>query len=139
MFLVFKQVKDFISNFCTLRAIEKLLKRSPELLNSQKADGFSGLHLAALNGHNNVIECLLKHKANVEIVTRKMETPLLLAVAKLNVLSVELLVNQSNPFYIKLSKYPLCLGFFFVCRCLCERLGFGWRHSSAFSFQLQIA
>jgi len=78
------------------RAIEKLLSQSPHLLNSQKADGFAGLHLAALNGHNSAIECLLKHKANIEIVTHKMETPLLLAVAKLNVLSVELLVNQSK-------------------------------------------
>ncbi len=83
-------------NLCACRAIEKLLNRSPQLLNSQKADGFAGLHLAALNGHNNAIECLLKHKANVEIVTRKLETPLLLAVAKLNVLSVELLVHRSK-------------------------------------------
>lgn len=42
------------------RAASLIVHKSPELLNVVKEDGFSALHLASLNGHHNVVECLIQ-------------------------------------------------------------------------------
>ena len=34
--------------------------KCPDLLNVVKEDGFSALHLASLNGHHNVVQCLVE-------------------------------------------------------------------------------
>ncbi|RNA13477.1 E3 ubiquitin- ligase MIB2-like, partial [Brachionus plicatilis] len=76
---------------------EKLLKKFPDLINCQKNDGYSGLHLASLNGHKKTVEYLVKAKADLEMRTNRHQTPLLLAIAKLNSPIIELLVeNYAN-------------------------------------------
>ena len=42
------------------RAAALIVHKCPELLNVVKEDGFSALHLAALNGHHNVVQCLIE-------------------------------------------------------------------------------
>lgn len=37
-----------------------IVQNSPDLLNVVKDDGFSALHLASLNGHHSVVECLIQ-------------------------------------------------------------------------------
>lgn len=37
-----------------------IVQKSPDLLNMVKEDGFSALHLASLNGHHNVVQCLIE-------------------------------------------------------------------------------
>ena len=44
----------------TYRAASLIVRKSPDLLNVVKDDGFSALHLASLNGHHSVVECLIK-------------------------------------------------------------------------------
>lgn len=48
---------------CSLRpgrATEKILARARQLVDVKKEDGFSALHLAALNNHRDVAEILIK-------------------------------------------------------------------------------
>lgn len=42
------------------RATEKILARARQLVDVKKDDGFSALHLAALNNHRDVAEVLVK-------------------------------------------------------------------------------
>lgn len=42
------------------RATEKILARARQLVDVKKEDGFSALHLAALNNHRDVAEILVK-------------------------------------------------------------------------------
>ena len=62
----------------------------------KKDDGFSAFHLAALNGHKEVVKCLLAGKADKEILNNRRQTPLLLAVAQLHASIIELLVEKST-------------------------------------------
>jgi E3 ubiquitin-protein ligase mind-bomb len=78
------------------RATEKLIAYSPQLIDSKKDDGFSAFHLAALNGHREVVKCLLLTKADKEILNNRRQTPLLLAVAQLHAPIIELLVEKSK-------------------------------------------
>ncbi|CAF0849336.1 unnamed protein product [Brachionus calyciflorus] len=76
---------------------EKLLKKFPEVINIQKNDGYSALHLASLNGHKKIIECLLKAKVDLEMRTNRNQTALLLAISKFNFPIIEILVeNYAN-------------------------------------------
>ena len=52
----FNDLYDLVS----FRAASLIVQKSPELMNSAKEDGFSALHLASLNGHYNVVECLVQ-------------------------------------------------------------------------------
>lgn len=45
---------------CPGRATEKILARARQLVDVKKEDGFSALHLAALNNHRDVAEILIK-------------------------------------------------------------------------------
>lgn len=45
---------------CFCRATEMILARARQLADVKKEDGFSALHLAALNNHRDVAEILLK-------------------------------------------------------------------------------
>lgn len=40
----------------------KILKKSPDLINTTKADGYTPLHVAAINDNTDVIQVLLKVK-----------------------------------------------------------------------------
>lgn len=42
------------------RAIKKILARARQLVDAKKDDGFTALHLAALNNHKEVAEILIK-------------------------------------------------------------------------------
>lgn len=78
------------------RATEKLIAYSPQLVDIKKDDGFSAFHLAALNGHKEVVKCLLQSRADKEILNNRRQTPLLLAVAQLHSCIIELLVEKSK-------------------------------------------
>lgn len=45
---------------CPGRATDKILARARQLVDVKKEDGFSALHLAALNNHRDVAEILIK-------------------------------------------------------------------------------
>lgn len=42
------------------RAVSKILHRARQLVDSKKEDGFTALHLATLNNHQEVVEILVK-------------------------------------------------------------------------------
>ena len=46
--------------FLSHSATEKILQKCPQIVDYKKDDGFSSLHLAALNGHKDVAATLLK-------------------------------------------------------------------------------
>lgn len=73
-----------------------MINYSPQLIDAKKDDGFSAFHLAALNGHKEVIKCFLESRADKEILNNRRQTPLLLAVAQLHAPIIELLVEKSN-------------------------------------------
>ena len=82
-----------------LRVIEKLFQLYPELMESKKEDGFNGFHLAALNGHQQVLAYLLKNKMSIEITNNSKQTALMIAVAKLHISIIDFLIEQSNFLY----------------------------------------
>ena len=59
--------------------------------NIQDEDGISPLHLAAQNGHTQVVELLLEHEAEKDIKNNQGFTPLSLAAQKGHTQVVELL------------------------------------------------
>jgi E3 ubiquitin-protein ligase mind-bomb len=60
----------------------------------KKDDGFSALHLAALNGHSHVCEVLVKEgQADIDIRNDRRQTPFLLAVSQGHAAAVEKLVE----------------------------------------------
>ena len=81
-------------------ATEKLIAYSPQLTDMKKDDGFSAFHLAALNGHKEVVKCLLAGKADKEILNNRRQTPLMIAVAQLHVSLIELLVEKSKVHFL---------------------------------------
>lgn len=81
--------------FLNFRAVEKLITYSPQLVDTKKDDGFSAFHLAALNGHKEVIKCLIESRADKEVLNNRRQTPLLLSVAQLHASIIELLVEKS--------------------------------------------
>ncbi|OAP54920.1 hypothetical protein AYL99_10620 [Fonsecaea erecta] len=65
-----------------LRVIVEVLLELPQLqVNEQDPDGRTALHLAAKNGHADIVRLLLKYKAKVDDTDREGRTPLYLAVA----------------------------------------------------------
>ena len=87
---------DLLLSLLLKSATEKLISYSPQLVDIKKDDGFSAFHLAALNGHRDVIKILLQSKADIEILNNRRQTPLLLAVAQLHAPIIELLVEKSK-------------------------------------------
>lgn len=88
------------------RATEMILRNIPSLVNLQKDDGYSGLHLAALNGHKELIEVLIKFNADLNLKTSRQQTPLLFAITQLNVSIIDCLIENSKfKKKIKFSKY----------------------------------
>ena len=55
----------------------------PWVINEQKDDGYTALHLAALNNHVEVVRLLTQHgNANKDYQNTNLQTPLHLAVQK---------------------------------------------------------
>ncbi|CAG0880694.1 unnamed protein product [Cyprideis torosa] len=74
-------------------AVVRILARSRQCADVKKDDGFTPLHLAALNGHVLVARSLLEQgNCDINIVNNRKQTPLLLAVSQLHFPLVELLV-----------------------------------------------
>ena len=63
-------------------------------LNKQSEDGFTALHSAALQGHENIIELLIDEGANVNTISNDVGTPLHLAVSMNLKKTVELLISK---------------------------------------------
>ncbi|MEQ2241833.1 hypothetical protein ILYODFUR_029375 [Ilyodon furcidens] len=79
----------------TERATEKILARARQLVDVKKEDGFSALHLAALNNHRDVAEVLIKEgRCDVNIRNNRNQTPLQLAVTQGHTDLVQLLVDE---------------------------------------------
>lgn len=45
---------------CSHRAVRKILARARQLVDAKKEDGFTALHLAALNNHREVAQILIR-------------------------------------------------------------------------------
>lgn len=61
-------------------ATQKILAKSPELVNTKKSDGHAPLHIAAINDHSDIASILLlKGKAEVDVRNSANLTPLHLA------------------------------------------------------------
>lgn len=75
-------------------ATRRILQLSRQLVNVKKDDGFAPLHLAALNGHANVVEILvLEGIAEIDIRNDRRQTPFLLAVSQGHAAAIEKLVE----------------------------------------------
>jgi E3 ubiquitin-protein ligase mind-bomb len=75
-------------------AARRILQLARQLVDVKKDDGFSALHLAALNGHSQVSEVLVKEgQADVDIRNDRRQTPFLLAVSQGHAAAVEKLVE----------------------------------------------
>uniref|UniRef100_H3D007 Uncharacterized protein n=1 Tax=Tetraodon nigroviridis TaxID=99883 RepID=H3D007_TETNG len=76
-------------------ATEKILGRARQLVDVKKEDGFSALHLAALNNHRDVAEILIKEgRCDINIRNNRNQTPLQLAVTQGHTDLVQLLVAE---------------------------------------------
>ncbi|CAI8045011.1 E3 ubiquitin-protein ligase MIB1 [Geodia barretti] len=81
-------------------ALRHILPRLPALcgVDDQKDDGFTSLHLSALNNHLEASQALLQAGANPNIQNVNLQTPLHLAVERRNIQIVRLLVEEgANP------------------------------------------
>jgi hypothetical protein len=59
-----------------LPAVKAILARSPELLESENANGATPLHLASIQGHDDLVAYLLTHGASLTAKDRLGYTPL---------------------------------------------------------------
>ncbi|VDI78368.1 E3 ubiquitin-protein ligase mind-bomb, partial [Mytilus galloprovincialis] len=76
-------------------ATEKLLEKSPELSKTTKTDGFSALHIAAINDHQDVAETLLtKGVTDINLKNEEGLTPLHVACHEAYFEMVELLIEN---------------------------------------------
>ncbi|XP_071944975.1 E3 ubiquitin-protein ligase MIB2-like [Antedon mediterranea] len=83
---------------CT-KAVELILSQTEgkQLVNSKKKDGFTALHVAAVNDHVEVAKLLIqKGKADLEIKNNKGATPLMCAVDEFHVKVVGVLVEAGS-------------------------------------------
>ena len=45
----------------TCSGVEELMKWYPDLINKARKDGFTALHIAAVNGHTDIVSLLASH------------------------------------------------------------------------------
>lgn len=63
--------------------MKKLLSRARQLVDVKKDDGFSALHLSALNGHKEVVDTLVRTgQADIDLRNNRNQSALLLAVSQ---------------------------------------------------------
>ena len=75
--------------------MENILKKHPKLINSTKEDGYTGFHLATLNGHLNTVDFLIRKNIDIEIVNNLKQTALMIAVGNLCIPIMDLLIEKS--------------------------------------------
>ena len=63
-------------------------------INVPIVDGETGLHLASMNGHLNIVKCLIEANANIEAKDNNGYTPLLLACQKGHFAVVKFLIEE---------------------------------------------
>ncbi|CAG2107460.1 unnamed protein product [Medioppia subpectinata] len=72
----------------------RIITKSRQLVDCKKEDGFAALHLAALNGHFQIVETLIiQGQADIDIQNNRKQTPLMLAVGQSHCSIIELLVR----------------------------------------------
>ena len=61
--------------FCVLlnRAVKKLLEKAGDILNVAKSDGFTTLHIAAINDHREIAKILLKQVNSFSVIPEYMK------------------------------------------------------------------
>jgi len=69
------EIHDAVKNNDSAK-IRELIKKSPDLVSSKDEDGFTPLHLAAVNGYRDLVEFLLTNKADVNSRDNAGSTPL---------------------------------------------------------------
>ncbi|CDR94558.1 ankyrin repeat containing protein, putative [Babesia bigemina] len=74
--------------------VDLLLKANPHLVNIRSPEGLTALHIAADRGHIEVIQCLLKHGADIDAMDDNYDTPLLVAAAAGNRQAVSVLLRN---------------------------------------------
>jgi ankyrin repeat protein len=80
-----------------LEIVKTLVKRSPNLAFSKDDDGWTPLHVAALNGYGDMVQFLLANNAKVNAKNSAGDTPLILAAEEGHEAVVELLLrNNAN-------------------------------------------
>ncbi|XP_073459018.1 E3 ubiquitin-protein ligase MIB2 isoform X4 [Aquarana catesbeiana] len=78
-------------------AVQKILERARQLVDSKKEDGFTALHLATLNNHQEVVEILVKEgRCDVNLRNNRNQTPLHLAVTHGHINLVQLLATEGG-------------------------------------------
>nr|KAF6506538.1 mindbomb E3 ubiquitin protein ligase 2 [Rousettus aegyptiacus] len=79
---------------CSHRAVRRVLARARQLVDAKKEDGFTALHLAALNNHWEVAQTLIREgRCDVNVRNHKLQSALHLAVRQAHVRLVLLLVD----------------------------------------------
>lgn len=73
--------------------VSRILGKAPELKNARKGEGYTALHIAAINDNVDVIKTLLKAQATVDSVDGNNTTPLHLAVHQGYIKATTLLVE----------------------------------------------
>lgn len=79
------------------RSVRRLVRNRKRLKERDAATGYSPLHMAACNGHADVVSALLAAGASVSARDREGNTPLLVAAANNDVETSRILVQKSNP------------------------------------------
>uniref|UniRef100_A0A7N4NGK8 E3 ubiquitin-protein ligase MIB2 n=1 Tax=Sarcophilus harrisii TaxID=9305 RepID=A0A7N4NGK8_SARHA len=78
-------------------AVRRILVRARQLADTKKDDGFTALHLAALNNHREVAEILIKEgRCDVNLRNNRHQLPLHLAVTQAHVALLLLLVSAGS-------------------------------------------
>ena len=78
-------------------ATKKIVTNARQIVDVRKDDGFSALHLSALNGHKEVAAILIKEgNADLEIKNNRKQTPLSLGVSQGHADIIELLVSSGT-------------------------------------------
>ncbi len=77
-----------------IKILEKSQTKLPLNINTKGLDDYTALHLAALEGHPEIVRKLIEHEANVESVTSMGRKPLHIACLRGNFEVVKILVDS---------------------------------------------
>lgn len=79
------------------------------MLNKEKDDGFTPLHLAALNGHYQIAEYLIQKGADIKLVNKKNQNALMLACSQGHVKVAHFLITNGASVDQKDDRGDTCL------------------------------